>query len=154
MSITIIPATHADAARLTKLHQASFANAAWSQDQIAGSLDLPTTHTALAISDNGDAGFMMTQITQDHSEILTFCVSPTFRRQGIAARLMQDALDAVRSTGCLKLILEVAADNAPALALYHKAGFQNLGRRANYYAHTTPPVEALVLALTFRPSVP
>ena len=148
MSITIIPATSADAVRLTKLHQESFANAAWSQGQIAGSLDLPTTHTGLAISNDGDAGFMMTQITPDHSEILTFCVSPACRRRGIAALLMQDALKTVREAGCPKLILEVAADNAPALALYQKAGFQTLGRRINYYTHITPPVDALVLALT------
>jgi ribosomal-protein-alanine N-acetyltransferase len=41
--------------------------------------------------------------------------------------------------------LEVAADNAPALALYQRAGFETVGRRRGYYARIEGPAQDAVL---------
>ena len=42
----------------------------------------------------------------------------------------------------------VAADNAPAQALYHGTGWRESGRRRRYYG---PDLDAIVMALTLEP---
>jgi ribosomal-protein-alanine N-acetyltransferase len=47
-----------------------------------------------------------------------------------------------------RIFLEVADDNIPALVLYSRIGFQEVGRRKGYYVRGVgPPVDALVLQL-------
>jgi ribosomal-protein-alanine N-acetyltransferase len=71
-------------------------------------------------------------------------VAPTSRGQGIAIALL-DALEATALThGAERLFLEVRADNAPAIGLYERQGFEKIGRRPRYYADG---VDALLFAL-------
>ena len=51
-------------------------------------------------------------------------------RDGIPVMLETEA----RTRGAVTAFLEVASDNAPAQALYRAAGWQDAGRRRNYYA--------------------
>lgn len=48
---------------------------------------------------------------------------PSFRRRGIASALMKAAENALQSVGCLKLNLQVRADNHSAIAFYQEAGY-------------------------------
>ena len=57
-----------------------------------------------------------------------------------------DALAVARARGAGAMFLEVAAGNAPALALYGREGFAEVGRRRRYYRH--PTEDALVLGRT------
>ena len=62
----------------------------------------------------------------------------------------------VEATACrrraARLFLEVAADNAAALALYRTAGMAETGRRADYYRRPGGAVDALVLSKVLAPS--
>ena len=51
-----------------------------------------------------------------------------------------------RAGGARRLFLEVAQDNAAALALYTAAGFIQVGRRPGYYSRPDGSAAALVLA--------
>lgn len=84
-------------------------------------------------------------------EIDNIAVSPTFRHQGIASRLLADALEAVQKKGAHRAILEVRSNNQPACMLYEKFGFIVAGRRKNYYQN--PPDDALIMALEFHPKI-
>lgn len=55
-------------------------------------------------------------------------VHPAARRQGAARQLMAGLLDWGRRQGATRAYLQVVADNAPALALYHGLGFREAYR--------------------------
>ncbi|MDA7429325.1 ribosomal protein S18-alanine N-acetyltransferase [Primorskyibacter aestuariivivens] len=91
-------------------------------------------------------GFALARVTLDEAEILTIATAPEQRRKGIARLLLADLLDRVSTRGARHIFLEVAADNAPARALYDAAGFKQIAVRKGYYPrHDGPPADALVL---------
>ena len=116
---------HVDA--LVVLHAACFGASAWGRDQLAGSLGLPTTRGWMARQQHE---ILLAQSMGDEAEILTFCVSPTARRRGIAATLLAEAR---AHLGAARVFLDVAADNQAAIKLYEKSGFRQTGRRPHYY---------------------
>jgi ribosomal-protein-alanine N-acetyltransferase len=69
----------------------------------------------------------------DEAHIATLAIHPEFRRQGIARRLLQTALNASYNEGACRAYLEVRAGNVAALAMYHELGFEVVGRRPRYY---------------------
>ena len=76
------------------------------------------------------------------SELLTIAVRPAARRGGTGTALLAAYEREARNRGAETLFLEVAEDNAPARALYARAGWSEVGRRRAYYAGT----DALVLS--------
>jgi [ribosomal protein S18]-alanine N-acetyltransferase len=70
-------------------------------------------------------------------------VAPEVRGQGVGARLLDDALAAARRNGATAAYLEVRDSNAAARALYASRGFEQVGRRRNYYRK--PVEDALVM---------
>jgi [ribosomal protein S18]-alanine N-acetyltransferase len=91
------------------------------------------------------AGILIGRMVADEFEILNLAVAVEHRRQGIAASLIDGALEAVKSEGCRVAHLEVRASNAPAIALYRGRGFTETGRRKQYYQN--PAEDALLLGL-------
>ena len=89
-------------------------------------------------------GMLLARVAADEAEILTLAVAPPARRQGRAAALLAAAAARARDAGARAMFLEVATDNAPALALYSTAGFVEVGRRRHYYKGGS---DALVLRL-------
>lgn len=83
------------------------------------------------------------------AELQAILVDTPWRGQGLAHRLLLAGIEQARAWGSERLLLEVRAGNAPALALYRAAGFVEDGRRRGYYpplpeapsrgADTTPP---------------
>jgi ribosomal protein S18 acetylase RimI-like enzyme len=61
-------------------------------------------------------------------------VDPRFRKSGVAAALLQRALEHVRQDGSGSMFLETARDNTAAQALYEKAGWVREGRFIKYNA--------------------
>ncbi|MBS7791055.1 GNAT family N-acetyltransferase [Roseococcus sp. SDR] len=79
-------------------------------------------------------GFILARRVLDEAEILTLAVHPDHRRQGLGEALVETAAVVTAAAGARVMFLEVAEDNAPAMALYAKAGFERAGRRRDYYA--------------------
>ena len=65
------------------------------------------------------------------------------RRRGLGQALMRHLMDLGRMSGCTVATLEVRPSNSPALKLYAKLGFREVGRRKAYYTDTRE--DALVL---------
>ena len=78
-------------------------------------------------------GVLLGRAVAGEAELLTLAVAPEARRQGIAARLLAGFLAEAEARQAETAFLEVAADNAPAIALYERGGFAAAGRRRAYY---------------------
>ena len=69
----------------------------------------------------------------DEAELLTIALSPAARGHGHGRMLLDGHLAALAREGVRVVHLEVADDNAAALALYRHRGFREVGRRPSYY---------------------
>jgi [ribosomal protein S18]-alanine N-acetyltransferase len=63
-------------------------------------------------------------------EIHTIGVDPTYQGQGIGTRLVSELLERASDS---VVFLEVRTDNVPAIKLYERFGFVNVGLRRRYY---------------------
>jgi len=50
-------------------------------------------------------------------------VSPSHRRRGIGQRIIQSVIDELKSLGCIKLNLQIRADNTEVASFYQSLGF-------------------------------
>lgn len=130
------------------VHRGCFAES-WGERAIAELLAMPGSFGLLATIDGQPAGLAMAYSVEAEGEILTLCVLPAHRQRGIAAGLLMAVLDKLVRQGCRRVLLEVAADNMPAHALYGKAAFKEVGRRVGYYRRSASlNIDAVVLAAT------
>lgn len=130
------------AAVLAALHETSFP-APWSVQEFEVLLNQPGVAAWIVSADDEPAGFILVRAVADEAEIITLAVVPERRRQGLAAHLVHAAADALMSGKTARFFLEVAADNAAALAVYARVGFTVCGRRAGYYKDGT--VDAVLM---------
>lgn len=135
--MTLRRATALDAPLLAALHATSFAEP-WSADSFATLLAQPGVIGWLT----GDPphGLLLARAAADEAEILTLAVLPELRRHGAGAGMVDEMLSILKSGATQRVFLEVAADNAAALALYARKGFTPCGRRPGYYAGGTDAV--------------
>ena len=80
-------------------------------------------------------------------ELHKIAVGRPWQRQGHAARLLDFFLQAGRSWGSERAVLEVRESNLAAIRLYEKYAFRPVGRRSDYY--TLPVEDALVYEFDF-----
>lgn len=137
------------AARLAEIHAAAFP-APWDAAAFATLLN----QAGVFVLEAPD-GFILLRAVADEAEILTLAVRPAARRAGLGAGLVEQGAVAAAAYGATRLFLEVAQDNAPALALYARAGFAEAGRRPGYYARPDGGrQDALILALNLTAPLP
>jgi [ribosomal protein S18]-alanine N-acetyltransferase len=147
--LCVLRAFAADARDCAELHAALF-EPAWDAPSFAGLLAQQATVAFVARqgTPGENIGFIVGQIAADQAEILSLGVRGDRRRQGVATQLMAALIGAARGRGVRALILDVAAGNMAALALYRRLGFQERGRRRAYYvAASAAPVDAVTFAL-------
>lgn len=125
---------------LSRLHTTAFApERGWSASEFSVLLAQP--YTTLFTEENG---FALTRTLAGESELLTLAVHPAHQSKGIGSALLDRWLS---GTNASKAFLEVAADNAAAIALYTRAGFQETGRRQAYYRRPDAPfADAIVMS--------
>lgn len=77
------------------------------------------------------------------ADVMTVATLPRVRGQGVGDLLMERLARAAQLSGASALLLEVRADNAAALSLYARQGFEEIARRRRYYQ--PDDVDALVM---------
>jgi Fur family ferric uptake transcriptional regulator len=133
-----------DASAMAGLHALAF-EAPWSAKAFEALLAGPGVFALAEPAAGRSLGFILCRAAGGEAEILTLAVHPEHRRAGIAAALVKGAIAAAAARGAASLFLEVAQDNAAALALYARQGFAPVGRRGDYYRRGSRRIDALVL---------
>ena len=140
MMIETMNASHV--AQIAELEKICFSDP-WSERSIASELDNNLALWLTATEGNRVAGYIGSQTVLDETDMMNVAVHPEFRRQGIAELLVNTLVERLKSAGSRCLTLEVRASNLPAISLYEKLGFTEIGRRKNYYRN--PREDALIL---------
>ena len=140
MTYTEMKAEHVP--QVAQLEKLCFADP-WSEMSIASELRSIWSYWVVAVQDNEVVGYIGSQSSIDESDVMNVAVHPDWRRQGIAEQLIENLIGELKNRGSKALMLEVRASNAPAIALYEKLGFRQVGLRKNYYRN--PKEDALIL---------
>lgn len=147
MDLVIEPLRRKDLPEVLAIEVASFSQP-WTEDMFEGELargDLSQTLVA-RLEGAGDpppvAGYICIWVVGNELHINNIAVAPRWRRRGIAAALLEAALDRGKTRGARRAFLEVRASNVAAQALYRRYGFVAAGVRKRYYTH---PVEDAVI---------
>ncbi len=140
MTITEMNATHVP--QVAELERICFADP-WSEKSVASELDNKWALWLVAREDETVVGYIGSQTAVDETDVMNVAVHPNYRRRGIAEALIVELVAELKQRGSHALMLEVRSSNAPAIALYEKLGFQQVGCRKNYYRN--PKEDALIL---------
>ncbi len=133
---------------LAALHAQAFStDQAWSVTDFQDLLEQPAT-LARGIRDREAlVSFILIQFVAGEAEILTLATARQAQRRGFARLLLQTLEQDLQASGLQKWLLDVAADNAPALAFYKSLGFQTDSVRRNYYKRLEGgPIDAILMS--------
>ena len=139
MTIERMNETHV--AAVAALEKLCFADP-WSLSSIASELNNPLALWLVAVEDGDLIGYIGSQSVMGESDMMNVAVHPDHRRKGVGEMLVLALCEALSGENT-SLALEVRSSNAPAISLYEKLGFVQVGLRRNYYRN--PKEDALIL---------
>ncbi len=82
---------------------------------------------------DGMLGYAVLMLAVDEAELLDIAIDSRYQRKGFGRSLLKEMLMLARRADMRRMVLEVRASNAPAIALYRSAGFEQIGLRRDYY---------------------
>lgn len=135
----------ADVTQVADLERQLFGPSAWTEAMLAGELHAPGRWYLAAVvrpaddraddgADDGTVvGYAGLWFDGDVAQVMTIGVAHAVQRQGVGTALLTALVERSRELGASAVLLEVAVDNAPAMALYERFGFEVLTRRRRYY---------------------
>jgi len=129
---TLSEATARDASAIAALHGVSFRRG-WSEEEVESMIADRQVCTHRAMRGASLAGFIMSRHASEEAEILSVAVARARRGRGLARNLLNLHLRRLAGLGVRAVFLEVDEQNQPAIRLYARAGFREVGRRPNYY---------------------
>jgi ribosomal-protein-alanine N-acetyltransferase len=149
-----------DVERLLPVERALFGDTAWSAEAFWSELAHPDSRCYL-VADADDElpgradgellGYAGLMVSGTEADVQTVAVADTAQGRGIGARLLDALVAEAAARGATSLLLEVRADNAAAVALYTRFGFEQIAVRRRYYQPAD--VDALVMRLRPLPAV-
>jgi ribosomal-protein-alanine N-acetyltransferase len=92
-------------------------------------------------------GYGVLSVAAGEAHVLNVCIAPRVQGEGHGRRLMKRLVDLARWHQAERIFLEVRPSNPRAIRLYDDLGFNEIGRRPNYYPARHGREDALVMAL-------
>ena len=142
MDIIIRKMLPADVEGVYAIELDCFSSEAWARADFESLADNDDDVFAALIAEQGGeiCGYICGSCVGGETEIGSIAVAKSFRRMGIARRLIAEL---ERQTDPQKAYLEVRVSNASARALYKAIGFEEIAIRRRYYDN--PPEDAIVM---------
>ncbi len=122
---------------ILEIEPLSFGAHHWSRDAFESEFSsIHTCYLSAILSVNSIkkcVGYVGSWIIEDEGHITTMAVHPNYRSLGIADKLLYNLISTLINKSVKWLTLEVRSSNTPALNLYKKYGFKQIGIRKKYY---------------------
>ena len=129
-----------DIQAVTEIEKKCFSSP-WSEKSFEDSISREDT-IFLVCEEGSITGYIGMYISFDEASITNVAVSPEFRKKGYGEQLVAEAKFAAKEANAENIFLEVRVSNEPAISLYKKMGFEELGIRKKFYEH---PVEDAII---------
>lgn len=105
----------------------------WSYNVLKQELENENTTYVIAKENSDVVGFAGISICLDEATLNNIVVKKSCRGRGIGGELLESLIDICGDLNVKTFTLEVDVSNEPAIHLYEKFGFKNLGIRKKYY---------------------
>jgi len=148
VSAVLEPLRWWDLAAVVELERELFGATAWSPEAFWSELAHPDTRwyvVARTASGGELLGYAGLMVTGAEADVQTVAVAPSAQGRGVGRLLLDTLVDRAAACGATSLLLEVRADNGPAISLYERSGFERISVRPRYYQ--PGDVDALVMRL-------
>ena len=145
MSWDITPVPIGAEVPLSAMHRACFPEGPWDAATLERILALAGGFGYLAWQGDAPVGFILARDLAGDVEVLSVGVLPQWRRRGVGRALIGAVVAKAEQDGLGSIVLEVAAENAAARALYAVFGFVQVGRRPGYYRQAGGLADGLIL---------
>lgn len=109
----------------------------WSYNVLKQELENEKTKYIIAKENNEVVGFAGILVVLDEATLNNIVVKKSYRCRGIGGELLETLIDLCADLKLKSFTLEVNVENIPAIKLYEKFGFKNLGIRKKYYNNST-----------------
>lgn len=126
------------AEKLWSLSESAYLHGApWTKAQFLADLNQKISHYLILANEKEWIGFISYQLLVDEVDITHVVVNNKFQQQGYASRLIDHLMDDFKNKQISRVFLEVRCSNKKAQNLYHKKGFEPVGKRKKYYHQPT-----------------
>jgi [ribosomal protein S18]-alanine N-acetyltransferase len=129
---TMAEASERDAAAIAAIQAASFQRG-WGEDEFRNLLLDRNVVCHRAMMGRSLIGFILSRLAAGEAEIFSVAIGRSWRGRGLSRPLLDLHLRRLAGLGTRTVFLEVDEKNAPAVRLYRRAGFYDVGRRQGYY---------------------
>ncbi|MBR5975465.1 MAG: ribosomal protein S18-alanine N-acetyltransferase [Clostridiales bacterium] len=148
MNILLAKAKKEDLEEVHEIEIASFPDP-WSVDSLWAFASDETVRTLVCAREEKTGelvGYYALQYVLDEAEIAIIAVKRKYRRQGLGRYLLDRIVEWAKEKEITKIHLEVRSENEAAAHLYRTYGFEEVGRRKNYYE--APRDDAILFRLS------
>ncbi len=157
-----------DILRVVELEKELFGASAWSQNAVLEELHGISRYYYVAYEPADSAkqakstlqegnqssnivGYAGLWFDGDDAEIMTIGVDQRVQGKGIGTQLLATLRQISEELAANRMLLEVRVDNEPALTLYRKNGFEQIGVRKRYYQ--SEDKDAYTMAAVVKPKI-
>ena len=102
----------------------------------------------IALIGNLRVGYAVPWYVEDELEIANFAVAPEYRKMSVGSTMLEDIIACGEKRDVKYGYLEVRMGNQPAIKLYKKYGFNEVGFKKNYYSGINP--DAIIMMKIFN----
>lgn len=115
----------------------------WSKKSFADVLEREDVLFLVAEENERILGYIGVYISLDEGEITNVAVEESQRKKGIGEKLLDELIMKLEERDVISIFLEVRFSNTPALSLYKKKGFKEVGIRKGFY--DKPKEDAIIM---------